>query len=1145
MYQEYQVPREDSIHCYATVNSSVIMSAAGGPRIVYEAGPEDMVGDDVEVQDQQHGGDGDDEAAKPNAAPTLSKSWAVSSAHVPSYTGGKVMLCRGPGTKNLYGRKPTAATASADDDDDAVMNDGDDEAEGNTSADAGGDGDTGKPFLLAPCGGDLSLIDATRGVRARTLRTGCSTSHASAASIANYDEAAMGDDDDDDGALDRDALTAYALAPNDADLVVCSRDSILRQYDLSGSASSYGGELGEGPAKVRRTIGKSGHDLPVTHIEFHCSGIFFATGSVDGCVKVWDLRGGYATHSFRPPAGGRGGASAVSRLAWQPDATRLILAIGREDGSICLHDLRSETSDVPIVRTTDHVSAVTCMVWAGKDRGLFITAGRDAIINTWSVEEEVIDAASAGNQQGRKKKKRRKDGASAPTTTKIVYRRVCTLPVYEQIEGMVVLPHYYHYHPDLVNTDIVIATAGSKGVVRVWRASKVDAKEGFQDSRLSTVGDFQCVAEQDARSAFGEQRGGYMGLLRTSHRNRLRISASSHCPEELIAIDAEHNMSFLNLEGRSTDTDSIVEGKAVLRMDRTIVGHNDEILDLRVIPSATPTSGDNMNDASAPPPAQKVAVATNSAQIRIFELGTYSCSVLDGHTETVLSIDVSPCGRYLSSCGKDKTMRLWHVESGKCVAIATGHTEAIGASALSRKLGRYDVGGKSARNGGGAFALTASKDRTLKRWALPGSSELDACAAAAKDGEELSLRSLNSVRAHEKDINIVSVAPNDSLVATGSQDKTVKLWNSSDLSLRGTIRGHKRGVWDCQFSPFDRVLATCSGDRTVKLWSLSDLSCVRTFQGHAASTLRVRFLGGGLQLMSSGADGLVKLWTIRTNECEATMDGHNDKVWALDLHQDGTTFVSGGADSRIIVWNDTTKELEDAKRDEEEKNILMEQRLSNHLRFKEYEKALEIALELDKPRQALKVLTAIIENDVQKGQNSMSTLKDHVKSWPMSRTTQVLRYCRDWNTRARNSHVAMLTVRAIVSSIPAQTLAAADGVPELMAGIMPYAERHFQRLDKLYTSSYLIDYTLMTMGTMDDEIAEDYSTWETNQANKLVLPPTKIDGKIQVGGTVAVGGIKKKQRQDDESEVEDEVVTVGESGSESSSSSESESDNDE
>ena len=140
----------------------------------------------------------------------------------------------------------------------------------------------------------------------------------------------------------------------------------------------------------------------------------------------------------------------------------------------------------------------------------------------------------------------------------------------------------------------------------------------------------------------------------------------------------------------------------------------------------------------------------------------------------------------------------------------------------------------------------------------------------------------------------------------------------------------------------------------------------------------------------------------------------------------------------------------------------------------------------------------------------------------------------------------MLTVKAIVSSIPAQTLAAADGIPELMAGIMPYAERHFQRLDKLYTGSYLIDYTLMSMGNMDDSIAEDYSTWEANQEKNLVLPPTQVDGKIQVGGTVAVGAIKKKQLQGEGSDNDDEkeeVVTVGESESESESSSDSDSDN--
>jgi U3 small nucleolar RNA-associated protein 13 len=158
------------------------------------------------------------------------------------------------------------------------------------------------------------------------------------------------------------------------------------------------------------------------------------------------------------------------------------------------------------------------------------------------------------------------------------------------------------------------------------------------------------------------------------------------------------------------------------------------------------------------------------------------------------------------------------------------------------------VRGKAAANGGGAFVVTVSVDRTLKRWNLPGSADLDACAASDEGAQQVSLHAFVSSRAHEKDINVVTVAPNDSLVATGSQDKTVKLWKSTDLSLLATLKGHRRGVWDCQFSPFDRVAATASGDRSIRLWSLSDYSCVRTFQGHVASVLRVRFLNGGLQV---------------------------------------------------------------------------------------------------------------------------------------------------------------------------------------------------------------------------------------------------------------------------------------------------------
>lgn len=280
--------------------------------------------------------------------------------------------------------------------------------------------------------------------------------------------------------------------------------------------------------------------------------------------------------------------------------------------------------------------------------------------------------------------------------------------------------------------------------------------------------------------------------------------------------------------------------------------------------------------------------------------------------------------------------------------------------------------------------------------------------------------------------------------------------------------------------------------------------------------------------MSSGADGLVKLWTIRTNECEATMDGHTNKVWALDISTDGKTLVSGGADSRLVVWEDTTQAEEEAKRVTEEQNIMMEQKLANHLRHKEFEQALEIALELEKPMKALKVLNSIVENDVQKGQDGLETLQRHVANWPMDRTTQVIRYCRDWNTRARNSHIAMLVIKAIVTTIPAHKLAKADGVPELLAGVTPYSERHFSRLDNLLTGSYLLDFTLFSMGHLDvDDVAasKEYADWEAE--SKLVLPPKQIDGRIQVGGAALVGLHKKAAQMADESD--DEVVTIGSS----------------
>jgi U3 small nucleolar RNA-associated protein 13 len=84
-----------------------------------------------------------------------------------------------------------------------------------------------------------------------------------------------------------------------------------------------------------------------------------------------------------------------------------------------------------------------------------------------------------------------------------------------------------------------------------------------------------------------------------------------------------------------------------------------------------------------------------------------------------------------------------------------------------------------------------------------------------------------TIKAHDKGIQSVTVAPNDRIFASSALDKTAKVWSAVDGSLLGVLKGHRRGVWCVRFSPTDQVVATSSTDKTVKLWSLSDFSCIQ------------------------------------------------------------------------------------------------------------------------------------------------------------------------------------------------------------------------------------------------------------------------------------------------------------------------------
>jgi len=221
-----------------------------------------------------------------------------------------------------------------------------------------------------------------------------------------------------------------------------------------------------------------------------------------------------------------------------------------------------------------------------------------------------------------------------------------------------------------------------------------------------------------------------------------------------------------------------------------------------------------------------MALATNSPLIRIYNRSTLDARLLSSHADTVLCLDATSDGTILASAGKDKSARLWMLSSASdrsemdwsCVAVAEGHAESIGALALSRN----DAPSPQ-------FMFTGSQDRTVKMWDITN-------VKSSPSNEAEKLKSLLTLKVHDKGINSLDVAPNDKLLATGSQDKTANIYEiefvsgaklKGSLKLLGTCKGHKRGVWCVKFSRTERFVATASGDKSIKLWSLDDFSCLK------------------------------------------------------------------------------------------------------------------------------------------------------------------------------------------------------------------------------------------------------------------------------------------------------------------------------
>jgi WD40 repeat protein len=161
----------------------------------------------------------------------------------------------------------------------------------------------------------------------------------------------------------------------------------------------------------------------------------------------------------------------------------------------------------------------------------------------------------------------------------------------------------------------------------------------------------------------------------------------------------------------------------------------------------------------------------------------------------------------------------------------------------------------------------------------------------------------NRLEGHHSSVYSVSFSPNGQTLATGSADKTIKLWNLATGKEIRTLQGHQNSVLSVSFSPDGQTLASSSRDQTIKLWNLSTGQEIRTLQGHQNSVLSVSFSPDGQTLATGSADKTTKLWNLSTGKEVRTLQGHKEAIWSVSFSPDGKTLATGSADKTIKLWN--------------------------------------------------------------------------------------------------------------------------------------------------------------------------------------------------------------------------------------------------
>ena len=160
------------------------------------------------------------------------------------------------------------------------------------------------------------------------------------------------------------------------------------------------------------------------------------------------------------------------------------------------------------------------------------------------------------------------------------------------------------------------------------------------------------------------------------------------------------------------------------------------------------------------------------------------------------------------------------------------------------------------------------------------------------------------LKCHPSPIRSVDFSSDGKLLMTGSNDKTIKIFELYPKhKFISSYKGHSNWVRCARFSPDNRLIGSCGDDNAVIIFDVEQKTVKYRFLDHSSNVNSCRFSPDGTIISSAGNDGKIKLFDIRMGRLIQHYDAHNDKINCISYHQSGNYIISGSDDSTIKIWD--------------------------------------------------------------------------------------------------------------------------------------------------------------------------------------------------------------------------------------------------